>query len=144
MVTRPNCAWRARTTQGVVPCAGGLRAWPIDRCSNKDTGKSCKLCGNYLLFRAAYLEQSGTVTSTDIEQALLLAAAQQSVSTTIEGSNLSRPPNVHVGVCHWVWRPMCLAPRCVPNKPVEFPSTRSYLVDFTGVAQWSSALKTKA
>ena len=37
-----------------------------------------------------------------------------------------------------------MTPRYVPNKPVEFPSTRSYLVDFTDVAQWSSALKTKA
>ena len=71
----------------------------------------------------------------------MLAAAQQSVSTAIEGSNLFRPPNVHVGVCHWVWRPICSAPRCVPNKPVEFPSTRSYLVDCTGVAQRSSALR---
>ena len=67
----------------------------------------------------------------------MLAAAQQSVSTTIEGSNLFRPPNVHVGVCHWIWRPMCLAPRYVPNKPVEFLSTRSYLADCTGVVQWS-------
>ena len=81
--------------------------------------------------------------SIDIEQALMLAAAQQSVSIAIAGSNLFRPPNVHVGVCHWVWRPMCLAPRCVPNKPVEFPSTRPYLVDFTDVAQWSSAKKMK-
>ena len=32
---------------------------------------------------------------------------------------------------------MCLAPRCVPNKPVEFLSTRVCLVDCTGVAQWS-------
>ena len=39
VVTRPKWAWRARTTQGAVPCAGGLRAWPIDRCSSKDTGK---------------------------------------------------------------------------------------------------------
>ena len=82
--------------------------------------------------------------STDIEQALMLAAAQQSVSTAIEGSNLFRPPKVHVGVCHWVWRPMCLASRCVPNKPVEFPSTRPYLVDGIGVAQWRSALMVKS
>ena len=81
--------------------------------------------------------------STDIEQALLLAAEQQSVSITIEGSNLFWPPNVDVGVCHWVWLPMCLASRCVLNKPVDFPSTRPYLVDYTGVAQWSSALKMK-
>ena len=82
--------------------------------------------------------------STDIEQALMLAAAQQSMSTAIEGSNLFRQPNVHVGVCHWVWRPMSLAPRCVPNKLVEFPITRPYLVDCTGVAQWSSALKVRS
>ena len=26
-------------TQSVVQCVGGLRAWPIDRCSDKDAGK---------------------------------------------------------------------------------------------------------
>ena len=26
-------------TQSVVLCVGGLRAWPIDKCSNKDAGK---------------------------------------------------------------------------------------------------------
>ena len=26
--------------QSVVPCVGGLRAWPIDRCSDKDVGES--------------------------------------------------------------------------------------------------------
>ena len=67
----------------------------------------------------------------------MLAAAQQSVSTTMGGSNLFRPPNVHVGVCHWIWGPMCLAPRYVPNKPFEFLSTRSYLADCIGVVQWS-------
>ena len=59
------------------------------------------------------------------------------MSTDIEESNPFWPSNVHVGVCHWVWRPMCLAPRCVPNKPVEFLSTRLYLADCTGVVQWS-------
>ena len=73
----------------------------------------------------------------------MLAAAQPSVSITIEGSNLFWPSNVDVGVCHLVWRPMCLALRCVPNKLVEFLLTRQYLVDFIGVAQWSSALKVK-
>ena len=27
-------------TQSVVPNVGGLRAWPIETCSNKDAGKS--------------------------------------------------------------------------------------------------------
>ena len=36
---RPNMAMRARTTLCcVVPYVGGLQAWPIDRCSNKDAG----------------------------------------------------------------------------------------------------------
>ena len=83
----------------------------------------------------------GSDVSTDSEQALMLAATQQSVSTATGASNLFRPPNVHVGVCHWVWRPMYLTPHCVPNRPVEFSSTRSYLVDCSGVAQWSSALE---
>ena len=26
-------------TRGVVPYVGGLRAWPIDKCSDKDSGK---------------------------------------------------------------------------------------------------------
>ena len=30
---------RARETHRVVPNVGGLRAWPIDTCSNKDAGK---------------------------------------------------------------------------------------------------------
>ena len=77
-----------------------------------------------------------TQTSTNIAGAISI-----SVSTAIEAFNLLRPPNVHVDVCHWVWRPTCLTPRCVPNRPVEFPSTRSHLVDCTGVAQWSSALE---
>ena len=66
------------------------------------------------------------------------------MSTDIEGSNLFWPSNVYVGVCHWVWLPMCLAPRCVPNKLVEFLLTLSYLVYCTDVAQWSSALMVKA
>ena len=37
---RPNMAMRARTAQCcVVPPVGGLQAWPIDRCSNKDAGQ---------------------------------------------------------------------------------------------------------
>ena len=28
------------TTFSVVPCVGGLRAWPIDKCSDKDAGRS--------------------------------------------------------------------------------------------------------
>ena len=39
-------------------------------------------------FRAAWFAQSDVVMFTDIEQALTLAAAQQSVSIVIEGSNL--------------------------------------------------------
>ena len=31
---------RARETHRVVPNVGGLRAWPIDTCSNKDAGRS--------------------------------------------------------------------------------------------------------
>ena len=27
-------------TRSVVQCVGGLRAWPINMCSNKDAGKS--------------------------------------------------------------------------------------------------------
>ena len=77
-----------------------------------------------------------TQTLTNIAGAISI-----SVSTAIEAFNLFRPPNVHVDVCHWVWRPMCLTPHCVSNRPVEFPATRSFLIDCTGVAQWSSALE---
>ena len=38
--------------------------------------------------RAAWLEQSDVIMSTDTVQALMLAAAQQSMSTAIEGFNL--------------------------------------------------------
>ena len=31
---------RARDTHRVVPNIGGLRAWPMDTCSNRDAGKS--------------------------------------------------------------------------------------------------------
>ena len=65
---------------------------------------------NFSAFRAAQLEQSGIVMSIEIEQALLSAATQQSVSTGIVGSYLFRPPNVDVGVCNLVWRPMRLSP----------------------------------
>ena len=92
------------------------------------------IIGSYLSFLTT--TDYFTQTLTNIADAISI-----SVSTTIEAFNLFRPPNVHVDVCHWVWRPVCLAPRCVPNRPVEFPSTRSYLVDCTGVAQWSSALE---
>ena len=77
-----------------------------------------------------------TQTLTNIAGAISIP-----VSTAIEAFNLFRPPNVHVDVCHYVWRPMCSTPRCVPNRPVEFPSTHSYLVDCIGVPQWSSALE---
>ena len=40
VVTRPKWAREHGGTHGVVPNVGGLRAWPIDRCSNKDAGRS--------------------------------------------------------------------------------------------------------
>ena len=39
VVARPNWHERTDCTQSVVLCVGGLRARPIDTCSNKDVGK---------------------------------------------------------------------------------------------------------
>ena len=78
--------------------------------------------------------------STDTVQALLLAAAQQSMSIAIVEFNLFSDERTR-------WRlPLGLAPdvlgtRRVLHKPVEFLSTRRNLVDCTGVVESSSALK---
>ena len=79
--------------------------------------------------------------STDTVQALLLAAAQQSMSIAIEAFNFFSDRTYTLASATGSGAPICLVPRCVPHKPVEFLSTRLYLVDCTGVVDWSSALK---
>ena len=100
----------------------------------RESGKIAKFSSSH---QAALLEQFDVVTSTDTVQALMLTAAQPSMSTAIEGFNLFYDRTYTLASVTG----SCSAPRYVLNKPVGSLSTLRYLVHCTGVVVCCSPLK---